>query len=478
MTIAAEKHVDIPIDQQIRMCIVLSRFVCFLLGISLYIYQIRLVNQIIEATLRAEGDELLVLQARQSGKTEAVTVAIITLSIFFVSVLKRDFKCGVFAPAQSQAIQVTRDRMRTRMGSIKEPMLEMGITTELDAGKTTGLYLLVDLNSGATATVQSKSAAKSAHTKGADLNLTIVEQVEDADDTVLKETIFPMMAATGGARVLSGTATSEIRCEYYYNRMTLAGEEAIVIDCDEAAKYNPKYALYLEKEKVRLGEDSLEFRAAYKLEWGITFIHFIEDRPAFLALSEDYIPKRGLIKVAGWDPAKINDRSVVTAIEGMDESHVFDWWVSQGTNLEEQVFAVIDWCVARKISLLVVDEVGLGQGVCDLLENHLPDDITLMRVNMNLQFQDEMFKLLGREIRSGRFHYLKTPKNPNQARARELFVQEMLRVEKKFRGRYLVVEAPKGKNMHDDFVDSGALALWGLKGDVFDGGVEVFSYSG
>ena len=34
-----------------------------------------------------------------------------------------------------------------------------------------------------------------------------------------------------------------------------------------AAKYNPKYAKYVEKEKKRLGEKSDEFRMSYCLEW-------------------------------------------------------------------------------------------------------------------------------------------------------------------------------------------------------------------
>lgn len=478
MTVASEKHVDIPIEEQIKMCVALSELVEFLLGLFLYPYQRPLVNRIIEAVLRGEGAELLILQARQSGKTEAVTVAIITLSIFFVSVLKKDFKCGVFSPAKSQAIEVTRDRMRTRMGSIRKPMLAMGITTELDAGKTTGLYVFVDLSSGATATIQSKSAAKTAHTKGPDLNLIIIEQVEDADDTTLKEIIFPMAAATGGPRILSGTSTTAIRCEYFYDRVTLAGDDAIIINAEEAAKVNPKYAAYIELEKERLGEHSIEFRAAYMLEWGITFIHFIENRPEFLKLSEDYEPIEGAIKVAGWDPAKVNDYSVVTAMEGIEESHITDWWYSQGTNLEEQVDTVINWCQERGISILAVDSIGLGQGVCDMLENRLPEDIKLMRVDMNARKQDEMFKLLDREIKTKRFHYLKEPTNPFQRRARELFLQQFLRAEKKIKGRNLVVEAPKGKESHDDFLDSAALSLWGLKGDVFDAGVESFSWSG
>ena len=142
--------------------------------------------------LRAEGDEILVLQSRQSGKTEGVTVAIITLAIFFVSVLKKDFDSGIFAPAKAQAIQVTRKRMKKRMGAIAHVVLEMGIITELDAGHTTGLYIFRDLHSGKQAMIKSMAADKTANVKGGDLDFIVVEQFEDVDDTQLKEAIFPM----------------------------------------------------------------------------------------------------------------------------------------------------------------------------------------------------------------------------------------------------------------------------------------------
>ena len=74
MSMAAEKPVEIPIEEQIKMCIALSEIIEFLLGLVLYVYQRSLVNRLIEAVLRAEGDEILVLQSRQSGKTEGVTV--------------------------------------------------------------------------------------------------------------------------------------------------------------------------------------------------------------------------------------------------------------------------------------------------------------------------------------------------------------------------------------------------------------------
>ncbi len=475
MTVTTNKTNSIPIHEQTRLCIALSEIIAVVMGKILYPYNRKLTNRIIEAVLRSEGDEILALQARQSGKTEAVINAIITLSIFFVSVLNMRFECGLFAPAKSQAIQVTRARMRVRMGAIEEFINTIGLTTMLGDGRTTGLYVIHDLQNGLEAQITSLSADKTANIKGETLNLIILEQVEDVNDSKMKSDIFPMGAAVGGTRVLSGTSTLEIRNEYFYDRITMAAPgEAIIIDCIEASKYNLKYRAFIEKEKTRLGENSLEFRAQYYLEWGTTMIHFIEDRQLFLSLSKDIEPVEGLVKVAGWDPARMNDYSVVTIMEGVEDSYITDWWYSQGTNLEEQVYVVIDWLQEKDVSILAVDAIGLGIGVCDMLENNLPNSIQLLRVDMNAKQQDEMFKVLDREIKTERFHYPKA-----QSRARDLFLQQMLRLQKKFSGRYLLTEAPKGKGSHDDFADSTALALWALKGEEpFEVGVESLSWSG
>ena len=475
MTLAADPQHSIPLEEQVTMCIALSEIVAVVMGKILYPYNRRLANGIIEAVLRAEGDEILTLQARQSGKTEAVINAIITLSIFFVSVLNMRFECGLFAPAKSQAISVTRARMRVRMGSIEPFINTIGLTTALGDGRTTGFYVIHNLQNGLEAQITSLSADKTANIKGETLNLIILEQVEDVNDSKMKNDIFPMGAAVAGVRVLSGTSTLEIRNEYFYDRITMAGpDEAFVIAAPEAVKFNPKYKLFIEKEKIRLGENSLEYRAQYLLEWGTTLIHFIEDRHAFLALTKEIEPSEGLIKVAGWDPARMNDYSVVTIMEGVEDSRITDWWYSQGTNLEEQIYVVIDWLQERGVSVLAVDAIGLGVGVCDMLENHLPNSIKLMRIDMNAKQQDEMFKLLDREIKTERFHYPKAP-----SRARDLFLQQMLSLLKKFSGRYLLTEAPKGKGRHDDFADSLALAMWGLKGEEpFKAGVESFSWRG
>lgn len=474
MTLSTADPRTLSHDEKVELCIALSEMISIICNRILYPYQTKLVNKLIEAVLRAEGDEHLVLQARQSGKTEAVVNAIITLSIFYITILQQKFKAGVFAPAQSQAIQVTRARIRERIMEIQDVLDDMGIMPVMGKGRTTPLFIFKDLSTGHEATIRALSADLTANVKGEDFNLIIIEQVEDTDSSKLKSDIFPMGAAVGGVRILSGTSTLEIYNDYFYDKLAVAGpDDALIIDCNEASKYNPKYRAFIELEKERLGEDSLEFRAQYLLEWGSSIIHYIEDRTAFLLLSEATKPMKGIKKVAGWDPARMNDYSVVTVMEEQgDTSVVTDWWFSQGTNLEEQVYVVSDWLEERGVSVLAVDSIGLGVGVCDMLDNHLKS-VEIIRVDMKARMQDEMFKLLDREIKTSRLRY---PSENNRARA--LFLQQMFRVEKKFSGRSLLVEAPEGRDSHDDFCDSLGLAMWALRGDAFDAGVAVLSWSG
>lgn len=477
MTEAVADASQFSLEQLVDMCIALSKIICIFKEIIPYPYQRKLINKIIEAVLRGEGDELLVLQARQSGKTEAITIAVITIAVFFVSVLKRKFKCGIFAPAKSQALEATRTRMQEWMTDLEDFVRSMGLLIMLGDGKTTNLYIFKDLETGNEARITSFSADKKANIKGPDLQLIILEQVEDMNAEKMKNDIFPMGSAVGGVRVLAGTSTTEIHNEYYYDRLRANPEDAIIIDSNEAGKYNPKYKLTVELDRERLGEESLEFRAQYLLEWGTSTIHFVEDRDAFLKLTRDISDIQGIKKTGGWDPARMSDYSVLSIMEAsyegeVERSYLTRWWYSQGTNLEEQVDTIVQICIEEEVELLVVDAIGIGIGVCDMLDKRLPRSTELVRLTMNAQQQDEMFKLFDREIKTGRFHYIKNPITKMGKRARNLFIQQMIRVEKRFSGKYLLVEAPKGKNHYDDFCDSAALALWGLKKEEkFVGGV-------
>ena len=55
----------------------------------------------------------------------------------------------------------------------------------------------------------------SANIKGESLDFALIEQAEDADEGKLKNDVFPMLSASGGIRLLSGTSTVEVVNPYF-----------------------------------------------------------------------------------------------------------------------------------------------------------------------------------------------------------------------------------------------------------------------
>jgi len=476
---------DIPLH--VRRCKKLRDMLALAVGRPLYPYQIPFSDRMIEAQLQMKGDEIFTLMARQSGKTEATTITVLALCVYFASVLKRPYKVGVFTPAKSQAVAVFRRRVKERFNELDPLFRRLNVTSYLGSGRTTSLFYVADLRDNTEARIRCMSSDKSSNIKGETLDLIIVEQAEDADESKLKDDIFPMAAATGGIRLLNGTSTTSIVNDYFFDGCIRGGPDVFVVDCYEAARFNETYATYVEGERIRYGPNSPEFSAQYELKWEMVSNKFILNRDAFFSLEEtDYAPSGGLYRIrqdqglrrtAAWDPARGGDYSWVTVVEGSGVKHIIDWWVNQGVNLETQAIDVGYWLRERGVSRLAVGVIGLGQGAADVFENNFPD-IELIRVNEDLNTQDKMFKHLEQEIANQRLRYpsedIFTP--VGEGWKHSLFLEQMLGAERKYRGNKLQVVAPKGKARHDDAVDSLGVCLWAHREPGFEMGVEFVSY--
>lgn len=486
----AAPSLSIPEDSlpfHIRCCKQLRDLLATAVRRPLYPYQIPTSDRIIEEQLRMKGAEIIDLMARQSGKTEASTITILALAVYFTSVLKRPYFVGIFAPAKSQAIDVFRSRIKERFSELEPFFNRLGIISHLGKGRTTNLFFVESLQTGIEASIKCMSSDRSAQIKGETLDLIVIEQAEDANESKLKDDIFPMAAATGGIRVMNGTSTVSITNDYFFNNCLRGGPNVFIVDCYEAAKYNETYAAFIKVERDRYGPNSPEFAAQYELKWELVSNKFIHNRDAFFKLEEsDYEPSSGLYRLrqdqglrrtAAWDPARGGDYSWVTVVEGMGVKHIIDWWVSQGVNLETQAIDVGHWLRERGVSRLAVGVIGLGAGAADVFENHFPD-IDLVRVNEDLSTQDKMFKHLDQEIANQRLRY---PSEAVFAGVGEswkhgVFMEQMLGAERKYRGNKLEVVAPQGKARHDDAVDSLSICLWVHEQPKHELGVGILSY--
>jgi len=450
---------DIPLHM--KRCQKLRDMLALAVGRPLYPYQIPMSDRLIEAQLQMKGDEILTLFARQSGKTEATTITVLALSVYFTTVLKRRYNVGVFAPAKSQAVVVFRTRVKERFKELEPLFRRLNVTSYLGSGRTTSLFYVASIRDNMEARIRCMSSDASANIKSETLDLIIVEQAEDADESKLKDDVFPMAAATGGVRILNGTSTTSIVNDYFFDGCIRGGSDVFVVDCYEAARHNETYAAYISQERLRYGPNSPEFAAQYELKWEMVSNKFIMDRDFFLSLQEDYEPAAGLLRdnpplhrTAAWDPARGNDYSWVTVVEGENPVHIIDWWYVQGMNLEKQAMELGPWLIQRGVTTLAIGIIGLGQGPADIFQNHFPR-VKLERINEGAVQQDIMFKLLEREIGNSRLRY-----PMEDSHKKQLFLNQMLRAERKYVGNKLHVEAPKGHMSHDDASDSLSMCLW------------------
>lgn len=249
-------------------------------GKILFPYQEQFGKRVIRAVLENDGDEITALFARQSGKSETISDIVgglmiilpqlANLPMFAGDVRFEMFKdglwVGIFAPTKRQA-SITYDRIKSRIQSksacvvLQDPEFNLTFTTS--NGQT------VALSNGSFATAI--SASDGSNIEGESFKLIICEECQDISNYKIRKSIHPMGAAYNANIVKIGTATT-FKGDFYdaiqrnkkdYESGLIAIKNHFEYNWEVAAKYNSKYAKYIEKEKKHLGEKSDEFRMSY-----------------------------------------------------------------------------------------------------------------------------------------------------------------------------------------------------------------------
>lgn len=259
---------------------IIFNFIELYSGKTLFPYQEQFSKRVIRSILENDGAELTALFARQSGKSETIADTVggcmIILPILAnMPMLAGDKRLeqfrdglwvGIFAPSQRQA-QITYNRIKSRLQSpsamavLEDPEFNLQFTTS--NGQTCAL------SNGSFATAISASDGSSI--EGESFKLIICEECQDISNYKIRKSIHPMGAAYNATIVKIGTATT-FKGDFYdaiqrnkrdYESGELRVRNHFEYDWKVAAKYNPKYAKYVESEKKRLGEKSDEFRMSY-----------------------------------------------------------------------------------------------------------------------------------------------------------------------------------------------------------------------
>lgn len=471
-------------------------------GIKFYPYQEQFSKRIIRSLLENEGAEITALFSRQGGKTETVATTVGGLMIILpklanmpmfagdkrFEMYKDGLWVGIFAPSFNQA-QITYNRIRTRLTCKNAQAVfddpDFNLTFNTFNGQT------VSLSNGSFATAV--SASDGSNIEGGSYKLMILEECQDISDYKILKSIHPMGSAYNATIVKIGTAVPYIGDFYYaiqrnklaYERGETRIKNHFEYDCDVVAKYNPNYAKYLEKEKIRLGEDSDEFLMSYKLKWIIERGMFIDinrfeknncDRTKGFVY---YDTER--IHVVGIDLGSKNDKTVVSVVEvDWDKPVVYEKSVKEngeeeefvayatllknfleltGDNYNEQYYQILDFIKNYNVARIVIDATRESSLAHRLMANL---SIEVIPFVFSEKTKSEMYKYFDREIKSGRF---KIPADDFTRETREYktFMSELSSLQKRYRGQHMLVAHPDGRNYHDDYPDSVALAVWGAR---------------
>lgn len=491
-------------------------------GIDLYDYEQNFGRRIILGMMFEDGEEITALFSRQSGKTETVSVVVVSVMVILpllggmvsdprITKFKKGVWIGVFGPNYETAgIMATRIKMRLHSKHTKEMLQDPEIGIDLDQQRGQKLALpngsYVDVNS---ASAQTKIEGKTYH-------LIICEETQDIPDIKIRKSIHPMGAATLATLVKIGTP-SITKTEFYEacernRRSDLASQRKKMFnlhyeyDYTVAASKNPRYAKYIEREIERLGYDSDEFRMSYRLHWILERGMFI-DPGVFADLGVKH--KRSIIKkvgnkhelvfplspnvvnyedkmrkVAGVDIGRAQDSTIVTIMgvnfddpiqfhgETRHHKHILNWLELFGDDHEVQHPQIVEFLLNYPgLELVMVDATGKGDPICSRLKHDLAaKNIGVKPFVFSTQSKHYGYSLVRQEIEAGRLTY-PAGDHVQKQRKWKRFIEQFGSLEKRWRGKYMDVSKPKQKksrtaeyDYHDDYPDSTMLAVMAAEG--------------
>lgn len=478
-------------------------------GKTMFPYQEQFSKRVIRSVIENDGEEITALFSRQSGKSETIALTVGGLMIILpqlanmpmfaddprLKMFKDGMWVGIFAPSQRQS-QITYSRIKSRIQS--KPAQMILSDPEFNLIFTTSNGQTVALSNGSFATAI--SASDGSNIEGESFKLIICEECQDISNFKIRKSIHPMGAAYNATIVKIGTATT-YKGDFFdaiqRNERRDAEKKSHIrnhfeYDYTVAAKYNPNYAKYVEKEKVRLGEKSDEFRMAYKLEWIIERGMFIDIEVFEPTCGETTLDRvqydRTATHVAGIDLGGKGDDTIITMVEvnwslpaileshvdeetGIEEiyeaynTYIKDWHSIQNEpDYDVQYAEATDYLDKWKIARIVCDATREASFAHRLRANRKEEVIPYI---FTTKSKSELYKHLDKEIAAGRARFCSSDAS-RSSRDYKMFLEQMGDLQKGYSGQYMVVSHPDEKGAHDDYCDSWALAVWGcsFKGEV------------
>jgi hypothetical protein len=452
-------------------------------GHPLYGYQRPFAARLMESVIINDGATVTALFSRQSGKTETVAATVATLMIMLPRLAKVEpfnewldpFKEGVwvgaFAPVDDMA-KTLFSRIVSMLTSDRAQAILLDPAID-DRIKGRGAEIKLEKCGSL---VRRQTAHPRASIEGKTYHIALLDEAQVADQKVVDKSIRPMLASTHGTFVMTGTPTYEkgvFHREITHNKRnaTKRGARTNHFEADfrEVGKWNSRYQKHVAEDMLRMGYDSDEFKLSYRLLWLLeqgmfTTTERLEQLgdKTMKTIKNHYVTPI----VIGIDPGRKIDSTIVTALmvdwDNRDEfgyfnTRILNWLDLQGVGWEEQYMKIVEFVQRYSVWAIGVDAGGMGDLFISRLRVLLPH-VEIVDVSSQRPAQSERWKYLREVIDRDKISW------PAHASTRNLrtyrnFIQQMSDLQVKFEGPYMLAEAPKEVNAHDDYCDSLAIAL-------------------
>jgi hypothetical protein len=480
-----EDEADAPQDRAALVDMIVQKTLLVideLSGHPLRPYQRPFAARVLESLITEDSAKITALWARQSGKSESIANVVAGACIMLPRLAKlfpdllgkfsEGLWVGVFAPTDEMS-DTLFSRIVSRLTSDRAQ--EILADPEIDE-KLEGRGKLITLKKCGSL-IRKQTAHPKAQIEGRTYHLCVVDESQAADDKVVNKSIVPMMTATAGTLVQTGTPSytkngfySQIQLNKRNATRKGRRQDHFQVDWKEVAKSFPRYGKFVRSEMERLGEDSDEFKLSYRLIW-------LLDKGMLVTSDRfDALGDTGMRVVTDWhkspvvvgiDPARKTDSTIVTVVwvnwdypneHGQFEHRILNWLDLQGSDWETQYFRIVDFLSHYSVLAIGIDIGGLGDVVAQRLKVLMPfADIRDLKSDRTSQTKrwSHMMDLMSKGLLAWPAH-AKT----RQLRVWRNFRQQMEDAELNYQGPHIIVAAPAVDAAHDDYVDSLSNALY------------------
>lgn len=405
--------------------------------------------------------------SRQAGKTYAVGYTGDFILTWLPVIFKRPIRIGIFAGQIDQA-KISYSIMRNALRKNKAELIEVSLEEQKYISEEENAKKLV-LPDGSSASIAPIN--KTSLIEGLTLDLIIIDEAQDADDEVVKHSIWPMGKTTNAPRVYIGKAGTKI-CHFY--RLGQTNSSFKVYFNDVASQRRKLYEetgdvrhLIYEKsvreDIAKYGEDADFIQREYFGRWQIGTGQFttLEDLEKITTERKQTFHCKTHDCFIGIDTAKNPDSTVVTVIRYNSDTkkkELINWMELRGENYKSQFDLIVEFIKNYKVAAIAIDSTGQGDFMPDMFQSETEwadENSGLYRVKFSAVSKDQIYKNLKVSIKE-----LLTTLPKLDTTKGEKFRQQLLDLQQEYKGQLLSVHHPDSNEAHDDYPDSWALAEW------------------